>query len=94
MFAQEYTNTEFGSGQTFSATFNGPWDRYKRLKTITDAFAKEASKISARMSLTLSFQEGLEIQEDRFLMMKEILTTLEVGKIQVTVEPPNEGDEK
>ena len=89
-----HLNTEFGSGQTFSATFNGPWDRYKRLKTITDAFAKEASKISARMSLTLSFQEGLEIQEDRFLMMKEILTTLEVGKIQVTVEPPNEGDEK
>lgn len=87
-----HLNTEFGSGQSFTATFNGPWDRYKRLKTITDAFAKEASKASARMNLSLGFQEGLDLQDDRFSMMKEILTTLEIGKIQMTAEPKKKGD--
>jgi hypothetical protein len=86
-------NTEFGEGQTFTATFSGPWDRYKRLKSITDAFAKEASKASARMNLSLDFQEGLDLQDDRFSMMKEILTTLEIGKIQVTAEPKKEGEQ-
>ena len=86
-------NTEFGEGQTFTATFNGPWDRYKRLKSITDAFAKEASKASARMNLSLDFQEGLDLQDDMFSMMKEILTTLEIGKIQVTAEPEKEGEQ-
>jgi hypothetical protein len=85
-------NAEFGSGESFTATFNGPWDRYKRLKTITDAFAKEASKASARMNLSLAFQDGLDLQDDRFSMMKEILTTLEVGKIQVNAEPKKEGE--
>jgi len=87
-----HLNTEFGKGQNFTTTFNGPWDRYKRLKTITDAFAKEASKASARMELSLFFQEGLELQDDQFSMMKEILTTLEIGKVQVSAEPKKEGD--
>jgi hypothetical protein len=86
-------NTEFGEGQTFTATFTGPWDRYKRLKSITDAFAREASKASARMNLSLDFQEGLVLQDDMFSMMKEILTTLEIGKIQVTAEPKKEGEQ-
>jgi hypothetical protein len=85
-------SAEFGEGQNFSATFQGPWDRYKRLKTITDAFAKEASKASAVMNLSIGFQEGLNLQDDQFSMMKEILTTLEVGKIKVNAEPKTEGD--
>ena len=44
------------------------------------------------MNLSLDFQEGLDLQDDRFSMMKEILTTLEVGKIQVTAEPKKQGD--
>ena len=86
-------SAEFGEGQNFSATFQGPWDRYKRLKTITDAFAKEASKASAVMNLSLGFREGLNLQDDQFSMMKEILTTLEVGKIKVNAEPKTEGDD-
>jgi len=85
-------SAEFGEGQNFSTTFQGPWDRYKRLKTITDAFAKEASKASARMNVALSFEEGLELQDDQFSMIKEILTTLEVGKIKINAEPVEEGD--
>ena len=89
-----HLNTEFGLGQNFSTTFCGPWDRYKRLKTIADAFAKEASKASAHMVLSLNFQDGLNFQDNQFTMMKEILTTLEVGKVQVSAEPKTEDDQQ
>lgn len=78
---------EFGSGQSFTTSFKGPWDRYKRLKSVTDAFAKEASNATAKMSATLAFQEGLDPQDERFSMIKEILATLNIGKIQVKAEP-------
>jgi len=88
-----HLNTEFGEGQNFTTTFNGSWERYKRLKTITDAFAKEASKASARMYVRLSFVQGLNLMDDQFSTMKEILTTLDIGKIQVSAEPMEQGDE-
>jgi len=89
-----HLNTEFGPGQNFTTTFCGPWDRYKRLKSITDAFAKEASKASAQMVLSLAFEDGLDLQDNQFAMMKEILNTLEVGKVQVSVEPKTEDDQQ
>ena len=87
-----HLTTEFGTEESFIATFQGPWNLYKRLKSITDTFAKEASKASARMVLSFLFQEGLELSDDRFFMMKEILTTLGVGKIHVSAEPTKSGD--
>jgi len=80
---------EWGQDEQFSVTFNGAWDRYKRLKDRTDAFAKEAAKASARMVLTFAFPEGLPLEGDRFTMIKDILTTLGIGKIQVQAEPVN-----
>lgn len=83
---------EFGPGHSFKASFNGAWDRYKRLKSVTDAFAKEASSASAQMNILLGFQEGLEIQDDRFSMIREILTSLQIGKVQVVAETEREGE--
>lgn len=88
-----HLNTEFGPDQSFTVSFNGLWERYKRLKSVTDAFAKEATKASGRMNLGLGFPDGLELEGDRFSTMKDILTTLEIGKIQVTAEPKIKGDE-
>ena len=85
-------NTEFVEGQSFVVDFNGPWDRYKRLKNVTDAFAKEASKASAHMTLSLGFPDGLDLYEDQFSMMKDILSTLDIGKILVSAEPKENGE--
>ena len=78
---------EYGKEESFSASFSGSWDRYKRLKSITDAFAKEASKASVKVNIVLSFKEGLNLSDDRFSMMKDILTTLGIGKIKIAAEP-------
>ncbi|MEI8173664.1 MAG: DUF499 domain-containing protein [Deltaproteobacteria bacterium] len=82
-----HLKADWDQDEHFSVTFNGTWDRYKRLKDRTDAFAKEASKASARMVLAFSFMDGLSIEGERFAMMKDILTTLGIGKIQVQAEP-------
>ena len=42
----------------------------------------------------LDFQEGLDLHDEKFSMMREILTTLEIGKIKVIAEPKKEGDEQ
>lgn len=80
-------NAEWGRGEQFSVQFTGAWDRYKRLKDRTDAFAKEAVKASVRMELTFAFADGLSLEGDRFVTMKDILTALGIGKLRVQAEP-------
>ncbi len=39
-------NSEFGSGESLSIKFTGGWDRYKRLKQVTDAFGRRPASCS------------------------------------------------
>jgi hypothetical protein len=80
-------NMEFGGGETFTSTFKGSWERYKRLKNITDTFAKESSQISVNMTLRVDYEEGLDLKEDRLEMIKNLLTSLNVGKIKIMASP-------
>jgi hypothetical protein len=43
---------EFGNGEKFEVAFTGSWDRYKRVKTLTDALSQEATNASVRLVLT------------------------------------------
>jgi predicted AAA+ superfamily ATPase len=89
-YAIEQTlNAEFGeapAGERFSLTFSGSWDRYKRVKQLTDAFGQEASKVSLRMSLRASYEGGLALDSDQFLGMRDVFSSLGVGRIQVEAD--------
>lgn len=74
-------------GESFSLEFSGGWERYKRFKSLTDAFAQEASELKITLRVGMDFDGGLEVNEQDFLNIRDILTALEVGKIQVEAVP-------
>ena len=41
---------EFGGDEKFAVEFKGSWDRYKRIKQVTDTLSQEASNASVRMA--------------------------------------------
>ena len=80
-------NAEFGEDESLSLAFNGDWDRYKRLKQVTDTLGQEASKLSARTTLRADFPEGLPVDSDQFQTIHEVFTTLGFGHMVLDAEP-------
>jgi len=78
---------EFGSGETFKVNFTGSWDRYKRIKALTDALSQEASNANVRLVLRADFDSGLEVGGDQFQTIRDVLENLGVGKIGVEGVP-------
>jgi len=77
---------EFGEGSssdTFTSTFVGAWDRYKRLKQLTDAFAQEASKLRVDITMEATFETGLPADGGQFQAIRDVLTALQLGKVKV-----------
>lgn len=83
-----------GGGGSMQTTFRGPWDRYKRLKTVIDQFGKEASSVNVRMTVTGDFTAGLAVSEEQFATIGEVLTQLNLGKLTVSAEPKVEAPAK
>ena len=80
-------NAEFGEGESMSLTFTGGWDRYKRLKQVTDPFGQEAGKLAVRTTLRADFSEGLDVASDQFQTIHEVFTTLGFGRMVIDAEP-------
>ncbi len=85
----------FGSADThesYEQTFRGSWDRYKRLKSITDAFGQEAGELKAKMIVAASFDPSIDIAGAQYAIIRDVLATLELGKmtLQAVVVPPSE----
>jgi hypothetical protein len=80
-------NAEFGAGESLSLSYTGGWDRYKRLKQVTDPFGQEAAKLAVRTALRADFPHGLEVTSDQFQTMHEVFTTLGFGRMIVDAEP-------
>jgi predicted AAA+ superfamily ATPase len=78
---------EFGSGESFKVTFAGSWDRYKRVKTLTDELSKEASNANVKLVLRAEFDCDLDVGGDQFTMIRDVLENLGVGKIAVEAVP-------
>jgi predicted AAA+ superfamily ATPase len=80
---------EFGAGadaERFNLSFSGSWNRYKRVKQLTDAFGQEATKVTCKTTLRAMFDEGLDVSGEQFGQMRDIFTSLDLGKIIVDVE--------
>jgi len=89
---QELT-IEFGQDEYFQLKFNGTWDRYKRLKTVTDEFGKEAAKLTVKMTLQVTFPDGLAVDSDQFAQMRDIFDQLGFGRLTVEAKPATEDTE-
>lgn len=83
---------EFGPQARFKMEFDGPWDRYKRLKQITDAFAQEADKLTVRTEVMAEFPEGLKLDSNQFQTMRDVFTTMGFGKLVLEAEKADSGD--
>lgn len=83
---EQTMSAEFDTGdvrETFSLMFQGAWDRYKRVKQLTDAFGQEASKLNLKTVLRATFPEGLDVESDQYHAIRDIFTTLDLGKLIV-----------
>jgi hypothetical protein len=78
---------EFEGGDKFQVDFGGSWDRYKRIKSVTDQLSQEASNASVRMTVRADFESGLPIEGDQFQTIREVLDSLAVGKVFVDGQP-------
>ncbi len=91
---EQTMTAEFQEGESLQITFKGTWDRYKRMKQVTDAFAGEASSLDMRATLRARFTQGLKLQSDQFETIREVFGTLGFGEITVRAEPlPQEDGE-
>lgn len=75
---------EFDGNEQIHVVFSGSWDRYKRLKQVTDAFAKEARKMTVRTTLRAEFPQGLEMRGDQFRTIQEVFMQMGFGYITVS----------
>lgn len=78
---------EFDGGEKFEVKFAGSWDRYKRIKSVTDALSQEASNASVQMAVRAEFEGGLSIEGDQFQTIRDVLDSLGLGKILVDGQP-------
>ena len=80
----------FGQGagaESFTLNFRGGWDRYKRLRSLAEAFCGEADELKATMRVACEFDDGLEVSGMQFATIRDVLTALELGKISVEAIP-------
>lgn len=75
------------SKESFELKFKGTWDRYKRIKSLTDAFAQEADELQMQLKITAEYEDGLEVNGSDYLTMRDVLVTLEMGKITIEAFP-------
>ena len=80
--------------EQYSSLFSGGWARYKRLKTVTDAFGQEATEATITIALKAVFDRGLSPDSDHFQSIRDVFDSLGMGRILVDVvaQPPAEED--
>ncbi|NLY39064.1 MAG: ATP-binding protein [Firmicutes bacterium] len=82
---------EFSDKGSYNLKFSGGWERYKRLKQVVDAFNQEAEKIAVRMKLRADFSDGLAVPGQQYDSIRDVFTSLGLGKMVLSAEPA--GDE-
>lgn len=85
---------QFGDKETFKVSFCGTWDRYKQLKTLTDAFGQTASDVQVTTQLKAEFEGGLELAGAQFETIRDVFCQLEFGKLHLAADAKKEEDNK
>jgi len=84
---EQWLMLEFQAGEKFTVEFTGSWDRYKRIKSVTDALSQEASNAGVRVTLRADFEGGLPLDGDQFQTIRDVLDNLGMGKLFVDGQP-------
>ena len=77
---------EFGVGAAdglLKVEFTGEWSRYKRLKSVLEAQAGEATKPSVRFLLKATYADGLAPASTAYQSLRDVLVQLDLGRIEV-----------
>jgi predicted AAA+ superfamily ATPase len=85
---------ERGGGEILKVEFRGDWDRYKRLKSVTDAFAVEADKLTTTTMLRIEFPDGLDVAGPQLESIRDVLSGLEIGKVVLDAERLGDGGQE
>jgi len=86
-WVEQSLTVEFDGGEQIHVTFTGGWNRYKRLKQVTDVFAQEGKKLTARSTLTVDFPTGLEVEGDQFRTIRDVFSAIGLGHMIVKAKP-------
>ncbi len=70
----------------FNLEFQDNWNRYKRLKQITDAFAGEGSTINVDFRLVAKFEADLSPTAPELGTIRDVLEQMNMGTIQLEAE--------
>lgn len=75
-------------GEQFVLDFQGQWDRYKRFKQITDAFAREeVHSLLVEFKLVVDFSRAVPRNDMQLKTIQDVLTQMGMGPIAVMAEP-------
>jgi hypothetical protein len=78
---------EFEQGENFNLSYKGGWKRYQRIKQVLDPLGQEALAVGVNFSASVVFAEPLPVADDSLGTLREILMSLEVSKVKITVVP-------
>ncbi|NLE59167.1 MAG: hypothetical protein GX616_12460, partial [Planctomycetes bacterium] len=85
---------EFGPGERFDLNFAGTWERYKRVKGLTDSLSQEAANASVRMAVRVEFPDGLAVGEEQFQTIRDVFDSLGIGRVSIEAYPAGDGGGK
>ena len=80
---------EFNPGEGVQINFQGGWERYQRLKQVSDALArdKERRQINLDFTLTVEFDDGLPLSDGQLGQLRDTLDSMGVGVLELTAQP-------
>ena len=73
--------------ESFEQTYTGGWERYKRLKNLIETFAQEADELKVSLRVGVESDGGLALDGQEYATMREVLSTLGLGKILIEAMP-------
>jgi hypothetical protein len=75
-------------GEQFVLDFQGKWDRYKRFKQVTDAFAREAiHSLLVEFKLIVDFGRDVPVHDAQLKTIQDVLTQMGMGPVTLLAEP-------
>jgi hypothetical protein len=75
-------------GEKLEIAFQGPWERYKRLKQITDSSAREeAHSRSVEFRLVVDFGRDMPRNDIQLKTIQDVLAQMNMGPVMVVAEP-------
>jgi hypothetical protein len=80
---------ELGPQDSLRVEFRGPWERYRRFKDGLEAVLGQATRLETSAALECGFDGGTRTVE-RLGTIREVLRTLNVGRIEVSADPAGE----